>query len=170
MKKYCPKCKETKLISEFYFNKTHDCYLSWCKSCGKRRAVESRRCLRASENLEDLLKKRLYDLLSSSKQHWKNHKKLECNLTYADLKNQYTNQCGKCFYTGTHMKIKPIGGKSRDPLNISLDRIDSDLGYIPDNIVFCCWGINALKGTDTPDVLYNSLKIFYENAKENKKI
>lgn len=33
----------------------------------------------------------------------------------------------------------------RDPYSISLDRINSNTGYIRENVVFCCWIVNAGK-------------------------
>lgn len=68
------------------------------------------------------------------------------------------------------MKVKSSNDKPRNPFLMSLDRIDSSKGYTPSNIVLCCWGINSLKNSNTPEEMYLSLKTFYENAKENRKI
>jgi len=167
--KQCPKCKQVKSLDEFYLNKKKNVYLSWCKTCGKARAVKSRQELRSSNDPKQLLMKRFYDFLSVSPRHKKKGIPLEFTLTINDLKNQYEKQGGKCYYTGVEMKIKRLEDPSRSLFSISLDRINSDIGYLPENIVFCCWGVNALKGTSTPEIMYQALKSFYETAKQNKK-
>jgi hypothetical protein len=168
--KTCPKCGGNKSMNDFYFNKTLGTYFSWCKLCSKTRATESRRRLRSSPNFEDQLTTKLYDFLSWTKNRNKHRKKIDNTLSMKILTDLWNKQEGKCYYTGTPMKINAVGENIRDPLAISIDRIDSSRGYISGNIVFCCWGINALKGIKPPDVMYNSLKLFYENAKTNGKI
>ncbi len=167
--KTCTNCKTEKLIGEFYLNKRKNVYLSWCKKCTKLRAAESRRELRRSDNIEDRLTMTFYSLLITAKFHPKRKNKTDFSITVDTLRNLYKSQSGKCYYTGTPMKIKHPNDKAQDPFIISLDRIDSGKGYTPENVVLCCWGINSLKGANSPETLYDSLKSFYENSKENGK-
>lgn len=84
------------------------------------------------------------------------------------LRYLYKKQNGKCFYSGVKMKLS--SELSRDPLLMSVDRFNTSLGYINGNVVLCCLGMNLLKGKHTPNVLYDSLKLFYEGAVSNKKV
>jgi CRISPR/Cas system Type II protein with McrA/HNH and RuvC-like nuclease domain len=167
--KTCTKCKEEKPFSEFYFFKKANDYYSWCKVCQKKRAVQSRRQVCHSDDFKDLLTRRFYNLLSSIHQHTKD-KPMQNNVTMNFLREQYQKQDGKCFYTGVKMKIKKIGEPAYGPFDLSVDRINSSDGYIQPNVVFCCWGINAMKSTNTPIVMYEALKTFYETSKKEKKI
>ena len=84
------------------------------------------------------------------------------------LNKLYEEQKGKCFYSGVEMKL--TSETHADPFLISVDRISSPLGYVEGNIVLCCLGMNWLKNRHTPDILFNSLKVFYEGSKANGKI
>ena len=61
-----------------------------------------------------------------------------------------------CYYTGKPMKIgrklAVKGAKKRHstpPDLLSIDRFDSNVGYTKDNIVFCRWDANDMKGSIT---------------------
>ncbi len=73
--------------------------------------------------------------------HRSEAKKYDFDLDYKFLENLYNQQKGCCYYTGIPMKLK--GNKDFDM--ISLDRIDSSLGYTKDNVVFCLNCVNFLK-------------------------
>ena len=84
------------------------------------------------------------------------------------LNEIYHRQDGKCYYTGAEMKI--TSHLKADPLQISLDRIDSTRGYTPDNVVLCCLGFNLLKNAHSGEIALNAIKTFYEEAKKLGKI
>lgn len=75
------------------------------------------------------------------------------NVTLKELIEQYVDQKGWCYYTGLVYKLNGDGaddddgggGGGRHPLLCSVDRIDSSKGYTKENIVFCCWFVNAAK-------------------------
>lgn len=79
-----------------------------------------------------------------------------------DIRDLYTQQQGKCYYTGLEMKLKCE--TTRDPLMLSCDRLDSSKGYTRGNAVLCCYGINMLKGMHSEEILYKSLEDFYKGA------
>ena len=55
----------------------------------------------------------------------------------------YDAQKGNCALSG--IKMTYISGKGRIPTNISIDRIDSNLGYIEGNIQLVCCAVNLAK-------------------------
>jgi hypothetical protein len=59
------------------------------------------------------------------------------------LRVQWEKQQGRCFYTGIPMSldVKTFRGM-RKP---SIDRVDSGVGYVAGNVVFCLTAINYLK-------------------------
>ena len=66
-----------------------------------------------------------------------------------DIKYMYElwdKQDGKCYYTGIPM-TKTFNQKS--PYQMSIDRIDSNIGYIKGNICLCCLSINFAKNSFT---------------------
>ena len=96
-----------------------------------RKSAGSRKC----ERLEHTLTKEEF------LQAWEEHKE----------KNGWN-----CYYTGKPMKIgrklAVKGAKKRHstpPDLLSIDRFDSNLGYTKDNIVFCRWDANDMKGSIT---------------------
>lgn len=70
------------------------------------------------------------------------------------LKKIYKEQDGKCFYTNIPMIIN--GNRSYNTL--SIDRIDSDKGYIKGNIVFCLLCINTFKSNHS----INDINLIFE--------
>lgn len=63
-------------------------------------------------------------------------------ITLADLKCLWEKQGGKCFYTGRDMYFG-----AGTPDSPSLDRVNSTLGYLPDNIVLCQYKVNVVKNS-----------------------
>jgi len=71
-------------------------------------------------------------ILSRAKQ-----RKKEFNLTLHDFYNQWQQQKGRCPYTGWVLKLPKANERlPKTPDRASLDRIDSSLGYTPNNIQF----------------------------------
>lgn len=79
------------------------------------------------------------------------------------LRELYNKQKGRCYYTGVEMAL--LSEKKMDPFLMSIDRQDSSKGYIEGNIVLCCLGINYLKNTGAPSLMYKALEVFYKGAK-----
>lgn len=75
--------------------------------------------------------------------NWKRNagkRKLEWKLEISDIHKMWNDQNGLCFYS----KLPMICGPN-DNLTISLDRIDSKLGYQKGNVVLCGSIINSMK-------------------------
>lgn len=81
--------------------------------------------------------------------HWKKCAKdrnLEWSLSFDDLDALWEKQEGKCIFTGTVMCTKS-GAINKG----SLDRIDSNKGYMKDNVQFTCSDINFAKKNKTDE-------------------
>lgn len=76
-----------------------------------------------------------------SAMHRAKRKNREFTITEQDIKLIWEKQQGLCYYTKQPMKL------SRDDnrYSVSLDRLDSSVGYIPGNVVLCCAAVNLMK-------------------------
>lgn len=124
-KRYCPKCNEIKL---------NDCFppyrQSCCLSCEKVRSDERQ----GVGDLEKFIKAKIKGCDNRRKLG------LSVDINFNDVIAVYNKQEGKCFYSGR--QIVPY---THNPHSISIDRIDSDIGYTPENIVLCCTMVNYMK-------------------------
>ncbi len=88
-------------------------------------------------------------LLSVKHNTIKRAKDLDIQITIQDIIDLYNKQNGKCALTG--IKMTHIGYTTQNDqhtinkYNISIDRINSNKGYIVDNIQLVCAAINRLK-------------------------
>ena len=55
----------------------------------------------------------------------------------------------------------------RSDNSLSIDRIDSKLGYTPDNVIFVSWKVNRLKNDATIEEM-RKMVTFYENLCEER--
>lgn len=62
-------------------------------------------------------------------------------LDYEWAWNKLQTQDFKCEVTGV-----PFEWTSRSPYGLSIDRIDTDVGYTKENVRFVCWWLNAAMG------------------------
>ena len=83
-------------------------------------------------------------------------------LTKEDLNNQYKKQNGLCALSGL-----PMSTDKKSPYRLSLDRIDSKIGYIVTNIQFVCSMVNVMKNKfvqkDFIDVCRHITKYSYKD-------
>lgn len=57
-----------------------------------------------------------------------------------DVARMWESQGGKCFWFGVPMNKTP-----RSHWKVSLDRLDNNKGYTPDNVVLCTWMANRAR-------------------------
>ena len=79
---------------------------------------------------------------------------IEVNLTFAELKKVLKTK--KCFFTGVELDYI-----ENTPNQLTVDRLDNDLGYVNGNIVACSKEFNEIKGNLTLsqiEILYTKLK------------
>lgn len=111
-----------------------------------------------SEIVTDLeVANKLIKLYQSSKD-----RNIEFDLTLRKVRQLL--QAKTCYYTG-------VPFEENGPLSRSIDRVDSSLGYVDDNVVACTVDINGKKANLTNEeieLLYTKLKQWHK-AKANKK-
>lgn len=100
---------------------------------------------------------------------------LSFDLEWEDLRKLYDRQKGLCFYSDVPMGLGSTKWASRnqaDPDVLSVDRVDPERGYLKDNVVLCCTGINKLKGNATAeetDYFLRAIALKYSNKIEGLK-
>jgi len=77
-----------------------------------------------------------------------------------------------CIYTGVELTTIRFRGRGHSghggtKTNISMDRIDPNLPYQEDNIVFCSWEFNDKKGAVSPEDCKKILKVHEERHAGN---
>lgn len=141
---HCSKCFQAFESREdsFYYNKKQKRWYIWCKDCHQKMVAARKRAKRArqrplsSDPLEDKFIKLRHRLLMR-------HKRKQFNgdvITTSELLKLHEVQAGKCHYTGLEYSLNENG-----PLYMSVDRVDSSVGYTKDNVVLCCWFVNCAK-------------------------
>jgi len=131
--KICSSCRKTKPLNEFGRQKDRqDGRRSHCKLCirdyNKTKAKSRGNWWKKSN--ETLLGKFQYFRQSSRR------RKLKWNLSFED----FSKIPQVCYYTGL-----PLTLKRNNDHTLSLDRINSRVGYTKNNVVFCCSAVNYMK-------------------------
>lgn len=149
--KICSKCGVEKPSSQFYkHNQTKDGFHSWCKACCK------------TGNEKSLAKKystfegRLTTLLRTCNTSAKSRNQ-ECTLTRDDLIECWEKQEHVCAYTGIELTTQPALYNS-----VSVERIDSSVGYTPENTILVCNYINRMKSNFDYKIFYDLCKAVTE--------
>lgn len=81
-------------------------------------------------------------------------RKLEFEIDLDDVAKCYFGQRGLCAISGVPMTYSPMIGSKTAKSNISIDRVNSDAGYLPSNIQLVCYAINIMKS----DMLLDELR------------
>jgi len=160
----CSSCKLHKPLSDFYsngcFSDGTKKYRSKCKHCVLEFAKEqhpvnySSKCKKRSLTPKNFISSILYHA-TQRKQH------LGFNIDIFYLVDLYNKQQGKCAISGVEMTY--ISGSGRVLTNISIDRIDSSLGYIQGNVQFVCDVVNRMKSDLPIGQLYQWCSTILEN-------
>ena len=141
--KTCFKCKETKELSLFFkHHQTADGYHSWCKSCCKIGNNVSR------DKVNSTIEGRARVFLRNAKNSAKKRQQEFC-LTIQDVVDCWHRQHQICAYSGRKMTLEA------NKINtVSIERIDSEVGYTPENTILVCQAINRMKSDFGYDVFY----------------
>lgn len=103
--------------------------------------------------------------------HYRNIKNRfkDVEITMDDMKEIWEEQKGICPFTGVKLKLSSYTNIEKNILlSASLDRIDSNKGYIKDNIRWVSRGINLMKSNSSDKELWEMCRFIYENYKNKK--
>lgn len=138
---YSPTCDECSVILD---ENNYRYYENIVDKCGDRFSItKNRTCDECQKkklrHRHDTVDKRLATLFRSLKGRC-NTKNMEFDIDVEYLNKLYNSQKGLCYYTNNKMSVT-----AGDDDKISVDRLDSNKGYVKDNIVLCKWVVNRLK-------------------------
>lgn len=134
---------------------------SYCsRSCQARDLIGKKMPLekRVSTHLNKGSKKDQYSGFREFLRRIKNRKKHECNLDLEYLLDLWNKQEGKCVYTNISM-VLPDGKSKGTMFTASLDRIDSSLGYVKDNVQYTLTPINLMKSAMSDEDTRHLIKL-----------
>ena len=142
--KTCFCCKTDKPYSLFFkHSQTPDGYHSWCKNCCTVGNVRSR----AKQNSTIEGRARVF-LQNAKKSAFKRQHLFE--ISVADVVDCWNAQENICAYSGRLMTLE--AGKLN---TVSIERIDSNVGYTQENTILVCQAINRMKSDFEFDDFYN---------------
>ena len=90
---------------------------------------------------------------------------LRFDLTVEDVWEIYAQQAGKCAFTDFPMENYRDGKGTKNPYNISIDRIDPRGDYVRENIQLVCYAVNMMKGTMDDDTFRKICTAVGRNSK-----
>lgn len=182
----CKECKQDKDKGEYYESlRNNKIYLNpRCKDCcrtiNRERAKQSDYKEKRKERYQRLIKSEDFveRRKSQSRKHYKSHHGRaasllktanrrsskfaeDCNLDVEFIVEKLKN--GKCEVTGIPFEYENKYGTSKNPLAPSIDRIDSNKGYVKDNVRLVIWQFNLMKGELTDDQV-NDIFLNYFNS------
>jgi hypothetical protein len=142
--KTCFKCKESKPLA-LYFKHclTVDGYHSWCKNCCTVGNIRSR--AKQNSTIEGRAKVFLQNARKSAVK-----RQQAFDLTISDVVTCWNSQKNVCAYSGRLMTLEA------GQLNtVSIERIDSAVGYTLENTILVCQAINRMKSDFGFEDFYN---------------
>lgn len=95
---------------------------------------------------------------------------IEFNLNIKDMWELYLKQDGKCALSGVSINFEPATGKHESLRTCSLDRIDSEQGYINGNVQWVHKDINIMKNRFDENYFKNMISKIMLNQKISVKV
>lgn len=145
----CSKCGDAFPPSTEYFfrhSQRSDGLHSWCKPCckdGSRRSIQKR-----YSSFEGRIPTFLTSCRNAAKKRGN-----EFSLTREDFLRMWELQQGVCAYTGWPLELGP-----NTPFSVSVERIDSKIGYTDKNTVLVCRVVNTMKSDIAPELFYEACR------------
>ena len=157
--KICNSCHEKKSRTKFgKLNSSVDGLRNTCKLCRRKKTSSESLEIkkeRSAKSLKYFKNKPFRVMLSRCKSNHNKKGMIDFDLTEEFLSELYEKQKGKCFWSGIDLSIDNVGLSKLNSL--SVDRIDSSIGYTKNNIVLCCKFYNLGKGNTDKDYFINFL-------------
>ncbi len=142
--KYCHRCSHWKKLDDYYPEKLGKGGLrAYCKKCDLKRVNGS-----VTNNLSRALRnlwighKTVNRRLTKRRQEMR---QVSC-ITHEFLELLWEKQGGRCAVTQvpmTHIQGEGYGVMT----NVTIDRIDNSIGYVPDNVRLVCRAVNYMKAS-----------------------
>lgn len=157
----CLTCGESKPLVDFDDNANNEHRKGKdrrCKTCKKEQYERRRIANRGDQGIERLSVERYCGLRDRAKKHG-----LELDFDVEYLRELWIKQEGKCAISGIQMTTTMFAG--RTPTNMSVDRIDSDKGYIKGNVQLVCMAVNQMKSDLTLEELIHFCREILANYK-----
>jgi len=154
--KTCFSCKDSFELSYFFKSKnTSDGLHSWCKQCCNKGNQKSR------DKLYSTIEGRARVFLQNArKSAFARGNAFEIEV--ADIAEMWEIQKQICAYSGKEMTLKPAQSNS-----VSIERIDSNIGYTKENTVLVCWAINRMKSDFHFDEFFELCKSVTEHLSDS---
>jgi Thiamine biosynthesis protein (ThiI) len=167
--KICTACNQQKEFKEFNRSKASpDGYEYACKSC---RLIKVNIWRKQEEgfirNLYSSMKKRTTSGVhkNAPEEIKKKHRVYLTIKEFEDLWKQHKEKYGyKCSLTGVEMTHVPSKKGMNISNNISADRLDPNIGYTKENIIFISANINTKKNAVTKELCHAILKQYEERG------
>lgn len=151
---YACDCGNEELRREDLFLKRK---LKTCSKCSKKNNYPERRKSRMSF-VNGIHSRILYKIQQDAKR-----RNIEYLITTEELLKKFSEQFGKCPYTGIKLQLLNI---SMNETNASLDRIDSKLPYTYDNVEWVFKPINIMKNAFSKDEFVNVCFMISKNLRQ----
>lgn len=143
-----------------YSTDKEDFYISYKNKCKKCKLIECSEKYRNRTDKKEYIKKQAewvnkniirFRLLAAKNRAERDG--LEFSLSKEIIEEKLKLQGNKCF-----ISKMPISFETRNPHSLSIDRIDSNLGYTKENTIIVTKFINICKNDYCLDIFYNLLK------------
>jgi len=142
----CRLCNQSKPLEDFYLSNLQRRHCSAC--------ISSRRRARINSNSPEAYLRLIHSQLKSQRKKTN----LAWEITPEYLIEQYRDQGGRCSLSGNvmsfHRSDARVNKLCKNPMNISIERIDPAAGYVPGNITLVCLQANLMKSTMDADQFF----------------
>jgi len=178
MMRFCKRCNEKKPLTSFYKTIKGKYTEYKCKKCHKEYRLNNLDKIKANKKIYNNTKK---GFLSSSyhsmtgqyrrkirenfsKDKLKSYKVSINKKEFLDMVNKYEKEKGfVCQGTNiTLTTLRHLDKGKNCPTNFSVDRLDSEIGYSKENIIFVSWGFNQRKKNINMEDCFAILKLYKE--------
>jgi len=143
----CMSCKNEKQYKRHYL----------CHECFNKSRYFKRRETPVS------IKSHLRELLRTAR----HRSSVKSDLTVECIIKLLNDQHGRCFYSGIEMEFRSFGS-GRSPYSVSIDQVIPGGGYTKDNVVLCCWIVNAGKSNLSIEEYLNICQSVASYSKSSK--
>ena len=181
--KTCNKCKTERPVEEFY-KRTKGKYIYFeCKKCHKEYQLNNLDKIKANKKIYNNTKAGF--LLSSygsmtgqyrrkirenfPKDRLKSYEVSISKEEFLDMVSKYEKEKG-FICQGTNMPLTTLRNLNKDqktcPTNFSVDRLDTQIGYCKENIIFVSWEFNERKKSVRIEDCFTILKLYKKRYPE----